>query len=112
MVFQAKPQANLFFSIELGSRDENGDTPLHLAARLQDRESMLALLRNGASVAVKNKKGQTAFGGIPLNTLQEFLNTRVSGEGNAISFDLELFKPLKLPPVVEENQGWGVTELL
>ena len=88
------------FLKEINYRDhKDGNTPLHLAARLQDREAILTLLRHGASVNMKNKEGVRAFRDIPLDTLQEFLVTQVftDDDKEKIHIDLRLFKPWNLP---------------
>eukprot|EP00903_Cladosiphon_okamuranus_P018233 g16772.t1 len=43
------------------SKDIDGNTPLHLAARHDDQAFVGALLRRGASVGAANKKGQHPF---------------------------------------------------
>ena len=59
----------------LNSRDGEGNTALHLAARLEDKESIMALLRHRAAMFVENKRKVCAFEVIPVDTLAEFLNS-------------------------------------
>ena len=89
---------------EVNSKDKQGNTPLHLAAKVKDRGSILALLKKGASVTAANEKGDMPFGDIPTDILQEFLDSQVSSEGNKedfkITFNLTLF----------DNKDWSIEE--
>lgn len=48
-------------SVPVNSRDNNGDTPLHIIAGVGDTESMKYLIENGADIFVKNRLGESIF---------------------------------------------------
>lgn len=47
--------------VPVNSRDNNGDTPLHIMAGVGDAESMRYLIENGADIYVKNRLGESIF---------------------------------------------------
>ena len=46
---------------DIEARDENGDTPLHIAACKGQSEAILSLLDRGADAHAKNNKGKRAI---------------------------------------------------
>jgi len=52
----------LVLGANINDIDKNGDTPLHIAARNENRETYMWLKDKGADQDIVNKKGETPFG--------------------------------------------------
>ena len=58
----------------VNKKDDNGNTALLLAAMTGDKDSIIVLLRKGASLFKANNRGKTPLEYIPPETIEEFLN--------------------------------------
>ncbi len=86
-------------SQNLETRDENGDTPLHIAARDIDGEKVAALIAGGGSLSARNNLGRT-----PLHAAVEVLGSW--GESQPFQ------EILKAQPDVNAQDNAGLTPLL
>ncbi|GLG93944.1 Transient receptor potential cation channel protein painless, partial [Gryllus bimaculatus] len=64
-------------AIDVNVKDGNGDTPLHYAVQYGCKEVVLALLRRGANMMVKNNNRQPPVHLMAAHVLEEFLDEQV-----------------------------------
>jgi len=74
-----KPALDFFLALPIAEKllneeDEEGETPLHLAARGGDRDVIFQLKNNGADLEKKNKKEQTAADLVEKESLKKMLS--------------------------------------
>ena len=73
--------------VDLDAQDESGHTALHYAAMIEDQSCSDALIREGADLCLKNKKGKSAIGEVlrylpnSFKALEERLDSGITGEG-------------------------------
>ena len=70
----------------MNATDERGNTPLHFAATSGDRETILALLTNGANPNARDEDGLT-----PLQSLYKHSRNALSSRGARYYEDLANF---------------------
>lgn len=92
---------NLPLSERVDKTDQEGNTALHLAARLEDKESIMTLLQYQAAMFIENRRKICAFEVIPVDTLTEFLNSEcIKSESKGdikITLDFNFMKPPLAP---------------
>uniref|UniRef100_A0ABD2WU22 PRANC domain-containing protein n=1 Tax=Trichogramma kaykai TaxID=54128 RepID=A0ABD2WU22_9HYME len=94
---------NVHQRVHIDARDEEGRTPLHLAAELRRQEVVLLLLRRGADPNVANEIGRT-----PMH-LVAMLNQFYGAEITKMVFEISAEK--QRPVRVNAQDRWGDTPL-
>ncbi|XP_049777110.1 transient receptor potential cation channel protein painless-like [Schistocerca cancellata] len=86
--------------IDINAPDNNGDTPLHLAAYSGDEHYILSLLRAGAYIGTENKFGEPPIANISAAILEHYLDECVTSNGEfprvdkyEIQFDYQFLVP-------------------
>ena len=84
---------------KINEKDQESNTALHLAARLEDKESIMTLLQYKAAMFMENRRKICAFEVIPVDTLIEFFNSEcIKSESKGdIKITLD-FNFMKQPP--------------
>ena len=96
---------------KINEKDQEDNTALHLAARLEDKESIMTLLQYHAAMFTENKRKICAFEIIPVDTLTEFLNSEcIKSESKGdiqITLDFNFMKPPPAPDYSHRDQIQG-----
>jgi len=74
----------------LDAQDYRGNTPLHLAGRVNNENAILKILQAGANIGIKNSNGETPIDKIPCTLLQSYLDKCVHREGHLADTDCKL----------------------
>lgn len=107
--------------VQLDLQDEDGDTALHLALRLQNRKHAVLLLEAGARADIRNERGRTAL----RHLVSEFpralelafdsslrLQRPLGWGARTVEFDYSLFEPRLLDDEEEPSMRFLETRLM
>lgn len=91
------------FTLDINHTDDKGNTCLHYAAKINDREFILSLLNQGAYVGKRNILGDPPLADISHKVLESHLNTCVKTNGKSpkdINYEIIFAYNFLCPPKV------------
>lgn len=94
------------FALDINQTDDKGNTCLHYAAKMNDRDFILALLDQGAYVGKRNVFGDPPLADISHKTLESHLNKCVKTNGKSpkdINYEIIFAYNFLCPPKVYQH---------